>query len=70
MRHWKPIFIEESKIPIFLSKIAPIEISAITLGFIVIARSKLDKQTKRHETIHFQQYLETYFCWVLNSVCI
>jgi hypothetical protein len=37
MRNWKPIFVENSKIPIWLSKIAPIEIGAITLGFIVFS---------------------------------
>lgn len=61
MKTWKPIFIENSRIPVWLSYIAPIEIGAITLGFIVIARGVMNEQTKRHETIHFQQYLETGF---------
>jgi hypothetical protein len=58
MRNWKPIFVENSKIPIWLSKIAPIEIGAITLGFIVFSRGEISERTKRHETIHFQQFLE------------
>ena len=59
LQHWKPIFIEDSHVPIWLSRIAPIEIEAITLFFLVFSRGKLDNQTKNHESIHFQQYLET-----------
>jgi hypothetical protein len=61
MRTWKPYFIENSKIPVWLSKLAPIEINAITLGPIVISRDEMSDITKNHETIHFQQYLETGF---------
>ena len=56
-----PIFIENSKIPVWLSKIAPINISAITLGPIVLSRGTLSERVKRHETIHFMQYKELYF---------
>ena len=56
-----PIFIENSKIPVWLSKIAPINISAITLGPIVLSRGVLSERVKRHETIHFMQYKELYF---------
>lgn len=59
MKHWKPIFIDNSKIPVYLSYLAPINITAITLFFIVIADHEMSEETKRHETIHFQQYLET-----------
>jgi hypothetical protein len=61
MKKWKPIFVENSIVPVILSKIAPIEIGAITLGFIVFARGTLSEQTRLHETIHFQQFLETLF---------
>tara|TARA_Y100001938_G_C8088494_1_gene433563 strand:- start:712 stop:1077 length:366 start_codon:yes stop_codon:yes gene_type:complete len=61
MRNWKPIFVENSIVPVILSKIAPIEIEAITLGFVVFARGKLPQHIKTHETIHFQQFLETLF---------
>ena len=61
MKHWKPIFIENSKLPVWLSYIAPIEIGAITLGFLVFSRSDMSERLKRHETIHFQQFLETLF---------
>ena len=61
MKHWKPYFIENSKIPVWLSYLAPITISAITLGPVVISRDEMSEVTKNHETIHFQQYLETGF---------
>ena len=56
-----PIFIENSKIPVWLSKISPIDINAITLGPIVLSRGTLSKRVKRHETIHFIQYKELFF---------
>jgi len=61
MKHWKPILIENSRFPFWLSKLAPIEIYAITLGPVVISTGEMSEQTKRHETIHYQQYLETGF---------
>ncbi len=54
----KPIFIENSKVPVALSKIAPINIWAINLIFFVFCKGKLNETTKRHETIHFRQWLE------------
>ena len=59
MRNWKPIFIENSRIPVWLSYLAPINIGAITLFFLVFSRDTMSEETKRHETIHFQQMLET-----------
>ncbi len=53
-----PIFIENSRIPKILSWFAPITIGAINLVFFVFARSELDDQTKRHETIHYRQWME------------
>ena len=61
IRNLKPIFIENSKIPVILSKIAPINIGAIALGFVVFSRGTMNEKTRQHETIHFQQYLETLF---------
>lgn len=60
LKNLKPIFVENSKVPAFLSRFAPIEISAITLFFLVFSRGEISEETKRHETIHFQQYLETF----------
>ena len=59
MRNLKPLFFENSCIPALLSKLAPIEIGAITLFCFVYSRGEISEETKRHETIHFQQYLET-----------
>jgi len=61
MKSWKPLFFEDSKIPIWLSKIAPIDIGAICLGPFVISRGAIGERLRIHETIHFQQYLETGF---------
>ena len=59
MKNWKPLFFENSKIPVWLSYLAPINIGAITLFFLVFSRGEMNEETKRHETIHFQQMLET-----------
>ena len=59
MKNWKPIFIENSKVPVVLSYFAPLNIGAITIFFLVFSRGEIDEVTKRHETIHFQQTLET-----------
>ena len=59
MRNWKPFFFEDSRVPVWLSYLAPINIGAITLFFLVFSRGKINEVTKRHETIHFQQMLET-----------
>jgi hypothetical protein len=59
VKNLKPIMFENSKVPILLSKFAPIEIGAITLFPFVFSRGEMSEETKRHETIHFQQYLET-----------
>ena len=57
----KPFFFENSKVPVWLSKLAPIEINAITLGPLVFSRGEISEKTKRHETIHYQQYIELLF---------
>ena len=61
MKKWKPIFVENSRLPAIFSFFSPIEIGAITLGFIVFAKDEMDEQVRTHETIHFQQFLETLF---------
>jgi uncharacterized membrane protein YjgN (DUF898 family) len=54
-----PIIIENSKVPIILSLISPIDISAITIFPFVFSIEKMSEQEKNHEKIHFQQYIET-----------
>lgn len=70
-----PIFVEDSKVPVFLSKFAPIEIYAISLGLIIFCREKFNDRTRIHETIHYRQWLELAFVgfiilypafWLLN----
>jgi hypothetical protein len=60
MKNWKPLFFENSKVPVWLSYLSPIDIGAITLFFLVFSRDEMSEETKRHETIHFQQMLETF----------
>jgi len=59
-RNSKPVFIENSRVPVMLSKLAPINIGAITIGPLVFSRGKISPTTRRHETIHWQQYIETF----------
>ena len=61
MKRWKPFFIENSRVPIWLSYIAPISIYAISIGPIVWCKSLMSPVVRRHETIHFQQQLELLF---------
>ncbi len=59
VRTYRPAFIENSKIPVWLSYFSPIDINAITLGPFVVSRGEMSETTKNHETIHWQQYIET-----------
>lgn len=69
MKNWKPFYIENSMVPVILSKIAPINIWAISFGFWVWCRGEMSEKTKRHECIHFQQQLELGFAlhWVIYA---
>jgi len=58
IKYSKPWFFENSKLPVVLSYISPINIGAITLGPLVFSRGEMSETTKRHETIHWQQYIE------------
>ena len=59
LKNSKPFFFENSRIPVLLSYVSPITIGAITLGPVVFSRGEISDRTKRHETIHWQQYIET-----------
>ena len=54
-----PVFVENSIIPKVLSFIAPIEIGAIAIFPFVFCRGNITDIIRVHETIHFQQQLET-----------
>lgn len=62
-----PIYVEDSKIPALLSKIAPISINAISLGVVVFSRGRINTRTRNHELIHYKQQRELLFVgmWVL-----
>jgi hypothetical protein len=70
LKLWEPIYVENSKLPVWLSKLAPIEIWAISFGFCVWCRGTLTDEVKRHEAIHFQQQLELLmvFQWILYGL--
>lgn len=53
-----PIIRENSRLPRLLSRISPIEIGAISLGLFVFARGTMSETMRRHETIHYRQWLE------------
>ena len=55
----KPWYFENSKVPVILSYLAPIDIGAITIGPLVFSRGEMSDVTKNHEAIHWQQYIET-----------
>lgn len=59
MKKLKPIFIQNSNLPKWLSWFAPITIGAIALFPFVFSRKEITETTRTHETIHFQQQLET-----------
>ena len=61
MKKWKPVFVENSAVPRILSRLAPINIWAISFCGMVFCRGNLSPRVKRHETIHFQQQLEMLF---------
>ncbi len=65
-----PIFINDSKIPIWVSKITSINTWAVSFGFWVWCRGKIQGITKQHETIHFKQQLELLFIfqWILYGL--
>ena len=66
----KPIFIENSKVPIWVSKITSMNITAVSFAFWVWSKGTLSEVTRRHETIHFWQQLELLFIlhWVLYAI--
>ena len=70
MKKLKPIFIENSKLPVWLSKIAPIDVWAFSAGPFVVCRGELSEKTRTHETIHFIQQLEMLFAlqWILYGL--
>ena len=67
-----PIFIENSKVPVWLSKVSPIEIGAISFGLWVWSRPgyTVDDRLRRHETIHYRQQVELLFIfqWILYGL--
>ncbi len=65
-----PIFYQNSKVPVWLSKISPIEIGAISFGLWVWDRGVSSERRRRHETIHYRQQVELLFVfqWLLYGL--
>ena len=70
MKNWKPWVFENSKLPVWLSKIVPISVYAFSFAFWVCCRGVMSDRTRRHETIHYQQQLELLmvFQWILYEL--
>ena len=68
---WEPWYFENSKLPIWLSKIAPIDVWALSFAFWVCCRGEMKSKTRRHEAIHYQQQLEMLFIgqWICYGIC-
>jgi len=74
MQKWiskrEPWIFENSIIPIWLSKVAPIEVNAVSFACFVFCRASLSKTSRRHEIIHYHQQLEMLFVfqWILYGL--
>jgi len=64
-----PWVFENSKVPVWLSKVAPIEIGAVNILCFVFSRGALTMTSRRHETIHYIQQIEMMFLlhWLVYS---
>ena len=62
-----PVFFENSRVPVWLSNVAPIEIWAINIGVLIFCKGELSDTEKNHEIIHYKQTVELLFVgfWVL-----
>lgn len=56
-----PVFFENSKVPNHISKVSPVEIDAISIGLVVFSAGEINEITRRHETIHYRQWVELGF---------
>lgn len=56
-----PIFFENSKVPKWISKVAPIEVGGFSFFMFVWVRYNLTDTIRRHETIHYLQQRELFF---------
>ena len=65
-----PIFFENSKVPLWLSKVAPINVYAFSFAIWVWCKGVMSERTKRHETIHYRQQLEMLFVfqWIMYGL--
>jgi hypothetical protein len=64
-----PVIVENSKIPVLLSKFVPFDVFALSFGIFIFCRSKITDKTWRHEMIHYRQQKELWFVgqWALYA---
>ena len=64
-----PIFYENSRVPSWIGKVAPIKPYAVCFFIFVWSAGPIDERLRRHETIHWKQQLECLFIgqWVLYA---
>ena len=65
-----PLIYENSKLPVWLSKIVPIEVAAFSFFIFVFCRGEVNTRLKTHETIHYKQQVELLFIfqWILYGL--
>ena len=65
-----PILFVNSRVPVWLSKFAPIEVYAVSFGPWVWCRGICTTRMWQHETIHYRQQLEFLFVgqWLLYGL--
>ena len=70
MKKWKPIAIENSEVPVWVSKLTGINAWAVSFFIFIFCVAKFDDSVRQHETIHFQQQLELLFVfqWILYGL--
>ena len=62
-----PIEVNNSSIPAWVSKLAPINITAFSFGPWIFCRGIFSTRLRQHETIHYRQQIELLFIfqWLL-----
>lgn len=65
-----PIFFENSRVPKWIGKVAPIEPYAVCFFVFIWSIGPIDDRLRRHELIHWKQQLECLFVgqWILYAL--
>lgn len=65
-----PIVYEHSRVPGWVSKVAPLDAWAVSIGPFIFCKEEIDERTLTHETIHYRQQRELLFVfqWLLYGL--